>query len=558
MKPENLKLTFEFATERPFVADFSAFAISSELRSALCTAFAQCGGGYSRASIAHFWTGARRFANFLETNTSAAVWTAFPGDILALYRNFIASQPLRAITKNNDLNQVIRLLKWIRRNRPSLVYRDLDLAVRRFTLETVALPRTYLSESEIKRILRICEEEMDSHWDDFLTGQRLLSGLTKDHEEEEVAKVLQAMLAMGNGVFPLRTEIRAFKSLLSNLNRRVDRCGGFERLKKYCFLTTETFIPFYLSLVAQTAGNPDAILQLRRDAVVDHEIFGDSKFIVWEKLRGAREQRREYDVRKKNAPPNIIARILKMTERLVPYAEAMHRNRLFLHQSYRVPAPPCRQTVHTKLDEFIEKHDLPNFDPGDLRRTSAELHEKVGGIYEAKILLNHKDSSTTEMYLNAERKRFEHDRLINKFQGELARRILNEGAQNNSGVVTENAHRLAATATTFGFDCADPFSGIAPGSVKGEVCEKFYLCAGCRGAIVVLDDPRIAAKLIQARAHLQKWAQIAHTRGWGERFDVLYAPTLEIAEGLIQEFESEVFSKGASIVVDLPPLPDLE
>ncbi|WP_324009669.1 hypothetical protein, partial [Parvimonas micra] len=32
--------------------------------------------------------------------------------------------------------------------------------------------------------------------------------------------------------------------------------------------------------------------------------------------------------------------------------------------------------------------------------------------------------------------------------------------------------------TTFGFKCKDPLAGIAPGSIRGSMCVKFFGCSG--------------------------------------------------------------------------------
>jgi len=82
--------------------------------------------------------------------------------------------------------------------------------------------------------------------------------------------------------------------------------------------------------------------------------------------------------------------------------------------------------------------------------------------------------------------------------------------------------------TVFGFQCNDPFSGIAPASRPGALCTNFSHCATCPGAVVTLDDPRVVVKLISTFAMLKKTKATSIETGWYPRFQALYEPTLSI------------------------------
>ena len=445
-------------------------------------------------------------------------------------------------------------MKWVHRNRPKVVPFGVQTKGLRFPDEDGAELPFFLNEEQIKMVLKACQEDIDFYWQKFLQGERLLAGDVRDVSEQELSEVLNAILECGGGIFPTQAQLQKSKKKIPKLMRRINELGGLLALRQYCFATLASIVPYYISIVAQTAGNADAILLMSRNTLVDHEIFETSKLVTWEKRRGARTQRREFDIRKRYAPPNLIEDVIKMTDRFVASVPSIHKDKLFLHQELSVPSLMSRQSLHNYLKEFIKKHALPDFDPSDLRRTSAELHEKVGGKLVAQKVLNHAKVSTTEIYFDRNRKRQEHDKLIHRFQGALLKKVC---GVSDTGIVPQ-PHRSEGNATTFGFDCKDPFSGIAPGSIQGKLCDKFQMCATCPGAIIVLDDAGVVARLVKTKQHLIGFFNIAQQSGWAERFEAVYQPSLNILEQVIAKIDKEILYQAEQLLPQISPLPDLE
>ena len=546
---------FEYERETPLVASFDGHLLNKAIAEPIIDGFAQLAGGYSRGSAATFLGSIRRFVRFLESHTALVNAVAFPSNVIVEYRKSVADDSsLQPSSKNTTLNNAIRLMKWLMRNRPTVAAPTLRIQVPRFAVESSLPARPILTSGEIKLVLRACQEEIDFYWDRFSTGKRLLAGSCESEDEFELSSVLKALLGSGGGLFPTQPKLASCSRSLPNMMRRVAKLGGLSSLKEYCFLTPSCAIPFYVSLVAQTAGNADAILSLSRNSLVEHEIFSTSKFVVWEKGRAAKVQRREFDTRKYYAPPNLIDMVREMTSDLVGHCDPIHKEKLFLHQSQAIPGPISRQTLHNRLSDFIEKHRLPSFDPSDLRRTSAELHDQVGGTFAAQKVLNHASVETTKIYIDANRKRQGYDKLIHRFQGQLLTKIMGSEVdkQATGGSIS------VGVSTTFGFDCKDPLAGIAPGTVKGKLCEKFQMCAACPGAIVVLDDANVASRLLKTRDHLLRFDAIARYQGWGERFDAIYAPSLAILTDLVSKIPDVVRRHAEKLLENIPALPDLE
>jgi len=550
-----LSVNFEYKDAIPLTASFSNSMLAAPVIQSLVEGFAQLAGGYSRNSAIAFLTSTRRLIAYLELNPQMVAGDVFAPNMLPAYRAAIAEDfSLQTTSKNTTLNCAIRLMKWVHRNRPKVVPYGVCTKGLRFPDENgVNLPH-FLSEEELKSILRACQEDIDFYWQKFLDGQRILAGDVKDAGERELSEVINTILNCGGGIFPTQAQLQKIQKNTPNLMRRINNLGGLLALRQYCFATLASLVPYYISIVAQTAGNADAILLMSRNTLIDHEIFETSKFVTWEKRRGLRTQRREFDTRKRYAPPNLIDDIMKMTDRFVALAPSIHKDRLFLHQGFSIPSLMSRQSLHNYLKDFIEKHALPDFDPSDLRRTSADLHERVGGKHVAQKVLNHAKVSTTEIYVDKNRKRQEHDKLIHRFQGELLKKV--------SGITDEGTvlrqYRSEVNTTTFGFDCKDPFSGIAPGSVQGKLCDKFQMCATCPGAIIVLDDANVVARLLKTKQHLTGFSDIAQQRGWGERFEAVYRPSLNILEKITAKIDRNILCKAEQLLPQIPPLPDLE
>lgn len=550
-----LGVTLEYEDAIPLKVSFSNSSLAAPIIQSIADGFAQLAGGYSRNSAIAFLTSTRRLIAFLELNNHVVAGDVFAKNMLVAYRASIAEDfSLQATSKNTTLNCAIRLMKWVHRNRPKVVPFGVQTKGLRFPDDDGADVPLFLSEQEIKNVLKACQEDIDFYWQKFLQGERILAGDVRDATEQELSEVLNTILECGNGLFPTQAELQKYQKKIPRLMRRINALGGLLALRQYCFATLASIVPYYISIVAQTAGNADAILLMSRTALIDHEIFETSKFVIWEKRRGIRTQRREFDIRKRYSPPNLIDDVIKMTDRFVGAAPSIHKNKLFLHQELSVPSLMSRQSLHNYLKEFIEKHALPDFDPSDLRRTSAELHEKVGGKLVAQKVLNHAKVSTTEIYFDRNRKRQEHDKLIHRFQGAL----LKEVSGVSGGNILLQTHRSEGHATAFGFDCKDPFSGTAPGSVQGKLCDKFQMCATCPGAIIVLDDAGVVARLVKTKQHLLGFSDIAQQRGWAERFEAVYRPSLNILEQVIGKVDKEILCQAEQLLPQVPPLPDLE
>ena len=105
----------------------------------------------------------------------------------------------------------------------------------------------------------------------------------------------------------------------------------------------------------------------------------------------------------------------------------------------------------------------------------------------------------------------------------------------------------------FGFDCADPYAGTAPGTRRGELCTNFMGCFTCPNAVIA-PDPSTLARLLQARDHLHAAATLLHPARW----QALYAPQLRILEDdILPRFCAADIEVAQALVPQQAPLPEL-
>jgi len=172
------------------------------------------------------------------------------------------------------------------------------------------------------------------------------------------------------------------------------------------------------------------------------------------------------------------------------------------------------QSMHNYLGKFREAHDLPYFTFADIRRVVAEfVYSKTSSLGEVAKLLQHRDESTTKLYLRSPAiAQSSYERLA-KFQGQML-----------SFDSIESDYE-----TVLGFQCAAPKSGFAGGSRKGEPCLEFLSCATCKNAIVAIDDPVAVARIIRAKEHLEGMEKKSLLDQEDRvRFDKVYRPLLNI------------------------------
>lgn len=504
--------------------DFGKLGFSDTLSTALLRAFVALHGGHSIEMQRIVWRHLLFFAGSLKAY--GAPLETLPATCIDDLNHHLTKTTYAITTRGAIQNSNLRLLRWCQRNSPEVLAPKIRLyaAPGRSRRRGDQEHRT-LDDSFLKQILAACYADIEII-EDRIERYRLLP-LTE--EPSTAADTLLELLMVGKGHIPSQREL-----LQSNggylLKRGVAILGGLNGIAdQYCLTAADVF-PFYLAILVQTSGNPQSLLRARRDCVVPHPIRSDLERVVWEKMRAGREQAPDFPKSKTWSAPNLIRKLLGLTNDLVPHALEAHKNDLFLCRNLKngVRAPSW-QAIHNQFKVFRAKHNLPKFELRELRRAGAKLHHIAGrSIVAAQQRLNHASSDTTQIYTPLKDRSSAHETTIFRFQGILITEAALSTTERPKAVQTRTDS--PPVQTVFGFGCKDPLLGIAPGSRAGEHCLQFSRCATCTGAIVVVDDPLVVSRIVGAREALVSAQKRSFSEGWSARFQAHYAPVLAIIE----------------------------
>ncbi|WP_298933611.1 hypothetical protein [uncultured Ramlibacter sp.] len=494
----------------------------------------------------------KKFAASVKSRkTSSAIVHA---DCLAHFNKWLRNEGLSDKTIGSAHNLVASLLRWCVRNAPRAIAKNVNIwsTPHAAGLGQPLEARSSPNADQIKRILAACYSDIEGI-ENRIFEERMLP---LSPEAGEYKDLLMFVLKSGEGMLPSQEALRKVRGGTSALVQ-LKKYGGLMGVIARYYLTHADVFPFYLAILIQTSGNPQSILKMGRDCIVGVPLRPDLERLVWEKRRAGREQAPEFPRSKEWSAPNIVRKLLALTDELVPQASTFHRESVFLCRSLRLAARCLSwQSIHLEYQDFLKRHGLPHFELRQYRTAGAVLHNQAAKTIEAsRIRLQHADVQTTRSYTAQSDVQGFHDGVILKFQGLIRAAAQQYGVRRTTPGQTVSTDSLSTT--VFGFDCSSPLAGTAPGSKKGELCLSFSQCATCPGAIVVVDDPVVVARLVTTRDHLVKTRERSLREGWSPRFDAIYGPTLAILEHQVLPFVApETFRLVQG--VGIPSLPHLE
>ena len=498
--------------------EFDACGFTPEVAAGLARALVGQFGHTSLEAQRQAWRCLRKFASFLvESRTPQTPY--LPPDVLARFRDWLGTASLASSTAQSVLNVVGATLSWCYRNVPAIMSPATTLVVQGFVRSAPA-PRAALGPDGLKAILAACYSEIEEVEARLSVGQRILDNRPANTAESELAALVARLLELGNGDIPLIKEIHNSRL---GLGHRVNKLGGTRALVRSLWLTTEGLFPFFLAILAQTSGNPFAVLSMGRDCIRHHPLREDLERVVWLKLRSHGEQHAEFPKGRRWSAPELCRRLMALNAKLVACSPPEDQGSLFLcKRSSRDVGTMKFQMLHILLDAFIKRHGLASFDFKDLRKAGAAAHHHAtGSVIAAQRRLNHRSVTTTARYTRIEDRSEAHDAVIRKFQGQL----MLSAAQRPPAATLPNAVPAVGHETVFGFQCADPFAGVAPGSTAGSPCLQFQRCATCPGALIPLDDAQVVARLLATWRALGDARKRSLEEGWWPRFKEAYEPT---------------------------------
>ncbi|MBE3603725.1 site-specific integrase [bacterium] len=501
----------------------------------------------------------------------------------ALLCEFIAwleRLPHRVGTSYSRWSSFKQLLAWLQRHRPELVHPELELPFNPFPRKNAAaLPRQALSRSELDAVLAACASDIESSWAMFCEGREALAQVNRSAiaafglnrlDLDHLGVLLAILHDRFGGTVPLQRAFAGRRAGHSSLLHAIQRRGGAGVVSRYLHAAPATLIPYMIAIAAQTFANPEALRNLRRDCMSEHLMLDGRMVVTWSKGRATRPQRRSFLRDRALSVPNLIDRLLALTEVLVPHAPAKQRNLLFLcgevMATRRVTLiPDYLASVHVR--RFVKRHDLRGSDGKPLKLNLAALratgltlaHETLGyDLLKTQALANHASPDTTRHYVERPAIRAAQEVELAGLQGRFVSWVRGDPkvVARELGVGRREAVDIALgrNATASGFTCANPLAGIAPGQKPGRLCTAWLGCFTCPNAVIPL-EPETLARLLQTRAALRE----SRASVGAERWRLLYGPKLEIIErDVLPRFSDELSAEARRLMTGLAPLPPIE
>lgn len=211
-------------------------------------------------------------------------------------------------------------------------------------------------------------------------------------------------------------------------------------------------------------------------------------------------------------------------------------------------------------ERFRAQHGLPIFALSAIRPgVLSAFYRASGSLYEVKEIANHVHLSTTEDYVRGPEVRSQNQARVAAIQGTYLGQIQRrhpdaaDASRGDLKQAPDSSVPHDAAVSMFGFNCKDPFAGIAPGTRAGKLCMHFLGCFTCPNAVITA-DPISIARLMQARDHLRAASNYVHAARW----EAIYKPQLRILEeDILTRFSARELDGAAPLRARLAPIPEL-
>ena len=317
--------------------DFSAYSAPSRMAAEIALAFRHHHATSAASTRYNTFRNAGIWFQFLDAHDRAVASMKEVDE--AVLRAFIAWLDRQLHSKGARYvvwSSVKQLFAWLLRHRPELMHPGLELPFNPFPRKNAeAKPREALEQSEIEAVLAAARADIEASWALFTEGERALASVDRAAIAREPdlgrldLKDLGALLAViidrFEGLVPTHKAI--WDGKWWPLHYALQHHGYANRVARYLHTVPETLIPYMIAIGAQTYANPEALRLLRRDCMSEHLVLDRRVVVSWRKGRSSREQRRSFLRDRSVSAPNLIDRVLAMTERLVPHVPARREKR---------------------------------------------------------------------------------------------------------------------------------------------------------------------------------------------------------------------------------------
>ena len=538
--------------------DFNVLQLPKDMTIVMSVAFSCVYGKCTRDSQLLRFNSLKHFAQFCKEsrirNASDLTTEAINRFLIWLRsKNRRDGEPWSISTLSSTYTATKTLLEWIQENHPA-VLPQIDFPYSPFPNRNQLSEKKHPLEPEvIDTLIKCCERDIQDILRKFNRAQQILAEPSQNYEKGSLEWLLVEVNKY-DGLIPTHTQLLRDKR--SDILCWMMKHGGKKNLLSYLGLTSDTIFPYYLLILIHTAGNPEAVANLSRDCLRPLPLTDDQESVVWEKGRSAHQQIRSYSVRDPFQPPKLIRQVKAMTERLQHKIQS-EEDPLFLFTSYmgqRVAKLYYRNLSSGSLSRWCRRHNVPEFSFDQIRTSVLNVaYRKHRDIFQVQRIANHASLRTTVQYISHTKNAEENKAYMAHLQSSWEKWLTQEPATIVKDIDENIKIDNYENATALGFQCKNPYQGIAPGSKKGKRCPAFTACFTCPNA-VLLSDVETLARILQARNHYLDYECRIHPSRW----EALYAPQLGIIQReILPRFDPELWKEAERLSKTLHPLPEL-
>lgn len=547
--------------------DFAHLKLPADVSHALADAFWNHIGIRDDRCILVWWANLKVFGHFAAETAALKSLADVNRALLVRYvewlnaRQRASGQSWTKSSRSSAYTTLRKLLQWLERCRPGLIG-SIEYPFNPFPWRNRdTQPIRKLPAAQLRAILKACERDIEA-----TRARRAQVGKERtDAQEHDPTSSRGALVAAierrYGGILPPRKTLQGAGH--HPIVRGLNKFGGLKQIAPLLYPDANSILPYYLAILIHTAGNPEPIAALNVDCLQPIPLLDDRQMIVWEKHRAGTMQRRSFRLADPFEPPALVRELLGWTETLRRHVPPTLRHRLLLCKGpHGTGAWTSALAKHVVRRDFLLRHGLPAFSLASIRPSVlSAFYRASGDLQQVKAVANHSHIGTTVRYVEGPEVMAQHRlrvaALQSTFLGHIERPT--PGARPNT-TRAEQAATADRTRTPgspavslFGFDCKDPFAGVAPQSRRGELCTHFLGCFTCPNAIIPSDATTLA-RLLQARDHLRAATAYVHPARW----QAIYRPALQILEeDILTRFGASELAAAEPVRSALPPLPEL-
>jgi hypothetical protein len=549
---------------RSTLIDFPSLRLPADVTHGLADAFWHHFGARDERCSLVPWAHLRVFGQFVAETAALKSIRDLDSQLLARYIEWLNNrrrangEPWTKSTRSSAYTTLRKLLQWLERCRPGLL-RPIEYPYNPFpwrNRDTPAIKK--LPASQLRAILKACERDIAAirARQAGFAAERAALGSRSECPDSSRAALAAAITQRCAGLVPAWLTLS--RSGNAAIRRGLERFGGAKAIAPLLYPDARSLLPYYLAILIHSAGNPEPIAMLTTDCLQPIPLLDDRQMLVWRKSRAGQIQRRSFRANDPDEPPSLVREILTYTEPLRRHAPIALRNRLLLFRSAQGGITSLSPSLVKRLIrvDFTLRHALPRFSLASIRPSVlSSFYRASGDLLAVKAVANHRSIATTIRYVDTPQVQAEHRARVAALQSTFLGHIERPAARAPEGKRRVKRAKFSAVkaVSMFGFDCKDPFAGIAAGSRRGHLCTHFLGCFTCPNAIIP-DDPRTLARLVQAREHLRAASSSIHPARWA----AIYAPSLQILENdILSRFSSAELAAAELHRATLPSLPEL-